>query len=91
MYDMLYRLVGACLLLVSAEHATGRSGISVSWTTHDLLLDQNRHSAYRDTQQATNAALGRLLRAFGFRVTRFGSGGAWLMTGLPRRGTEAGR
>jgi hypothetical protein len=36
-----------------------------------------------------NAALGVVLRAFGYRVTRFGSSGAWLVTG--RRGTEAGR
>ncbi len=36
-----------------------------------------------------NAALGRVLRAFGYPVTPFGSGGAWLVTG--RRETEAGR
>ena len=36
-----------------------------------------------------NTALGGVLRAFGYPVTPFGSGGAWLVTG--RRGTETGR
>ena len=41
------------------------------------------------TQQAMNTALGWVLRAFGYPIAPFGSGGAWLVTG--RRGTEAGR
>ena len=41
------------------------------------------------TQQAMNTALGGVLRAFGYPIAPFGSGGAWLVTG--RRGTEAGR
>jgi hypothetical protein len=36
-----------------------------------------------------NTALGGVLRAFGYMVAPFGSGGAWLVTG--RRGTQAGR
>jgi hypothetical protein len=36
-----------------------------------------------------STALGAVLRAFGYMVAPFGSGGAWLVTG--RRGTEAGR
>jgi hypothetical protein len=89
--DPLYRL-GVCLLPVPAGAGTGQSGISVSWTTYDLLLrDQRRHRVYRDTHQAMNAALGRVLTAFGYQVAPSGSGGAWLVTGRRRRGTGAGR
>ena len=64
----------------------------MSWTTPDLLLrDQRRYRPYRDTHQAMNAALGRVLTAFGYQVAPFGSGGAWLVTGRPSRGTEAGQ
>ena len=64
----------------------------MSWTTHDLLLrDQRRHRAYRDTHQAMNAALGRVLAAFGYQVAPFGSGGAWLVTGRRSLGTGAGQ
>jgi hypothetical protein len=91
-HDPLCRLGGVCLLPVSAGPETGRSGISVSWTTHDLLLrDQSRYGIYRSAHQAMNVALGSVLRAFGYQVTRFGSGGAWLVTGCLMRGTEAGR
>ena len=43
------------------------------------------------THQAINAALGGVLRAFGYPVMRFGRSGAWLVTGRRMRGTEAGR
>ena len=43
------------------------------------------------THQAMNAALGRVLTAFGYQVAPFGSGGAWLVTGRRSRGTEAGQ
>ena len=63
----------------------------MSWTTHGLvLLDWDRYGTYTGTQQAMNAALGGVLRAFGYPVAPLGSGGAWLVTGS-RRGTEAGR
>jgi|SRR5450755_2676815 hypothetical protein len=89
-YDPLYRLGGVCLLPVPAESGTGSSGIAVSWTTHNLLLlDWDRYGTCTGTQQAMNTALGGVLRAFGYPVTPFGSGGAWLVTG--RRGTETGR
>ena len=89
-HDPLYRLGGMCLLAVPAESGTGSSGIAVSWTVHNLLLlDWDRYGTYTGTQQAINTALGGVLRAFGYTVTPFGSGGAWLVTG--RRGTEAGR
>ena len=89
-HDPLYRLGGVCLLAVPAESGTGHGGIAVSWTVHNLLLpDRDRHGTYTGTQQAMNAALGGVLRAFGYPVTPFGSGGAWLVTG--RRETEAGR
>ena len=62
----------------------------MSWTVHDLLLpDWDRYGTYTGTQQAMNTALGGVLRAFGYPVAPFGSGGAWLVTG--RRETEAGR
>jgi len=88
-HDPLYRLGGVCVLAVPAESGTG-GGIAVSWTAHDLLLlDWDRYGTYTGTQQAMNTALGGVLRAFGYPVAPFGSGGAWLVTG--RRGTEAGR
>jgi hypothetical protein len=65
-------------------------GIAVSWTVHNLLLlDWDRYDTHTGTQQAMSIALGGVLRAFGYMVTPFGSGGTWLVTG--RRGTEAGR
>ena len=88
-YHPLYRLGGVCLLAVPAESGTG-SGIAVSWAVHHLLvLDGARYGTYAGTQQAMNTALGGVLRAFGYPIAPFGSGGAWLVTG--RRGTEAGR
>ena len=89
-HDPLYRLGGVCLLAVPVESGTGHGGIAVSWTAHNLLLlDWDRNGTYAGTQQAMNTALGGVLRAFGYPVTPFGSGGAWLVTG--RRGTETGR
>ena len=88
--DPLYRLGGVCLLAVPAESGTSHGGIAVSWTVHNLLrLDWDRYGTYAGTQQAMNTALGGVLRAFGYPVTPFGSGGTWLVTG--RCGTEAGR
>ena len=91
-YDPLHRLGGVCLLPVPAGAGTGQGGISVSWTPHDLLLrDQRRYRTCQDAHQAMNAALGRVLAAFGYQVAPFGSGGAWLVTGLRAGGTEAGQ
>jgi hypothetical protein len=91
-HDPLYRLGGVCLLPVPAEPGTGHGGISVSWTTHDLLLrDQRRYRTYQDAHQAMNAALGRVLTAFGYQLAPFGSGGAWLVTGRRTGGTGAGQ
>ena len=90
-YDPLYRLGGVCLLPVPAEAETGQGGISVSWTTHDLLLrDRRRYRTYQEAHQVMNAALGRVLTAFGYQRAPFGSGGAWLVTGRSR-GTEPGQ
>ncbi len=90
--DPLYRLGGVCLLAVPPEAGTGWGGISVSWTTHDLLLrDRCRYRIYRDTHQAMNVALGSVLTAFGYQVAPFGGGGAWLVTGSRTRGTGAGQ
>jgi len=89
-HDRLYRLGGVCLLAVPAESGTCSGGVAVCWTVHNLLrLDWDRYGTYAGTQQAMNTALGGVLRAFGYPVTPFGSGGVWLVTG--RRGTEAGR
>ena len=89
-HDPLHRLGGVCVLAVPAGSGTGHGEIAVSWAAHDLLrLDWDRYGTYTATQQAMNTALGGMLRAFGYLVTPFGSGGAWLVTG--RRGTETGR
>lgn len=91
-HDPLYRLGGICLLAIPAEAGTGQSGISVSWTTHDLLLrDPCRYGTYRDIHQAMNVALRSILTAFGYQVVPFGSGGAWLVIGRRTRGTGAGQ
>jgi hypothetical protein len=91
-HDPLYRLGGVCLLPVPAESRAGRSGIAVSWTTHNLLLlDWDRYGPYAGTQQIMNAALGGILAAFGYAVAPFGSGGAWLVTGRRHQDPEAGR
>ena len=85
-HDPLYRLGGVCLLAVPAESWTCNGGITVSWTVHNLLLlDWDRYGTYTSTQQAMNAAPGWVLRAFGYPVTPFGSGGAWLVTGRRER------
>jgi hypothetical protein len=87
-YHPPYRIGGVFLLPVPAEAGTGHGGVSVSWTVHDLLLrDQHRYRTYRDTHQAMNATLGRVLTAFGYQLAPFGSGGAWLVTGRRTRGT----
>lgn len=91
-HEPLYRLGGVCLLPVPADQGTSPSGIAVSWTVHNLLLlDWDRYGTYTGTQQAMNAALGGVLRAFGYPMTPFGSGGAWLVTGRRAQGTGAGR
>ena len=77
-----YRLGGACLLPVPAVPDASRGGIAVSWTTHNLMsLDWDRYGAYAGIQQAVNTAIGGILRAFGYAIAPFGSGGAWLVTG----------
>jgi hypothetical protein len=89
-HDPLHRLGGGCLLAVPAESGPSHGGIAVSWTVHNLLrLDWDRYGTHAGTQQTMNTALGGVLRAFGYLVTPFGSGGTWLVTG--RGGTEAGR
>ena len=88
----LHRLGGVCVLAVPPGLADGRAGITVSWTPHNLLLlDWDRYGTYTGTQQAMNTALGGVLRAFGYLVTPFGSGGAWLVTGHRDDDPGAGR
>jgi hypothetical protein len=90
-HDPLYQLGGVCLLPVPAESRAGNSGIAVSWTLHNLLLHWDRYGTYTGTQQIMNTALSGILRAFGYAVVPFGSGGAWLVTGRRDQDPEAGR
>jgi hypothetical protein len=91
-HDPLCRLGGVCLLPVPAGPADGRGGVAVPWTTHSLLLlDWGRSGICTGTQQAMNAAIGGILRAFGYAAEPSGSGGAWLVTGRHRQEAEAGR
>jgi hypothetical protein len=86
----LHQLGGVCVLAVLAESGTGRGGIAVSWTAHNLLpLDWGRYGTYTGTQQAMNTVLGGVLPAFGYAATPFGTGGARPVTSRLR--TEAGR
>ena len=88
----LYRLGGVCVLAVPPGLADGRAGIAASRTAHNLLLlGWDRYGTCTGTQQAMNAALGGVLRAFGYLVTPFGSGGAWLVTGHRGQYPGAGR
>ena len=88
----LCRLGGVCLLAVPPGLADGPAGVAVSWTPHNLLvLDWDRYGTYAGTQQAMNSAPGSVLRAFGYLVTPFGSGGAWLVTGRRDDDPGAGR
>jgi hypothetical protein len=82
-----YRLGGVCVLPIPARHnPDGQGGIAVSWTTHNLLaLDWERGREQQDTQQAMNWALASVLKALGYQVSKFGTGGASLVT-EPRRG-----
>jgi hypothetical protein len=88
-----YRLGGVCLLPVPAGHDTGgQGGIAVSWTTHDLLaLDWDRGREHQGTQQTMNRALTGVLRALGYRVKPFGTGGAPLVTGHRAKDGKTGR
>jgi hypothetical protein len=80
--DPLCRLGGVCLTPIPAMSGTGRHGIAVSWTTHDLLLkDWDRLGMYHGTIKVMNAALGKVLCDFGYSVAQFGTGGSWLVNG----------
>jgi hypothetical protein len=78
-----YRLGGVCVLPIPARHNPDRQGgVAVSWTTHNLLaLDWERGHEQRGTQQAMNSALASVLKALGYQVGSFGTGGASLVTG----------
>jgi hypothetical protein len=81
-----YRLGGVCLLPVPSRHnPDGQGRIAVSWTTHNLLaLDWDRGREHQDTQQAMNRALASVLKARGYQVRPFGTGGASLVIGRRR-------
>jgi hypothetical protein len=86
-----YRLGGVCVLSIPARHnPDGQGGIAVSWTTHNLLaLDWDRGREHHGTQQAMNRALASVLKALGYKVSRFGTGGASLVTEVRRSGRMA--
>ena len=91
-HDPLCRLGGVCLLPVPAGPADDRGGVAVPWTTHNLLLlDWGRFGTCTGTQQAMNAAISGILRAFGYAAEPSGSSGAWLVTGRHRQEAEAGQ
>jgi hypothetical protein len=95
-HDPLWRLGGVCLISIPAEFGTGRSGIAVSWTTHNLLLlDWDRRATYYRTRYRTrdlmNAVLAGVLHAFGYPIRQLGTGGAWLVIGHRGQRTGAGR
>jgi hypothetical protein len=91
LHDPRCRLGGVCLLPVPAGPASDHAGVVLSWTTHALLLDWDRYGTRAVTQQAMNAAIGAILRAFGYAAEPFGSGGAWLVAGRPTQDPGAGR
>jgi hypothetical protein len=65
--------------------------VVVSWTTHHLLsLDWGRWVAYHGTQDVMNDALSDVLDEFGFQVSPFGVGGAWIGSGRKPGGREPG-
>jgi hypothetical protein len=70
-----YWLGGVCLLPVAAGHAPeSRTGVVVSWTTHDLLsLGWCRWHEYHCPQEVVNGALGHVLGGLGFQLVPFGS------------------
>jgi hypothetical protein len=82
-----YRLGGVCVLPIPSGHnPDGQGGIAVSWTTHNLLaMDWERGRERQGTQEAMNRALAGVLKALGYKVQPFGTGGASLVT-EPRRG-----
>jgi hypothetical protein len=86
-----YRLGGVCVLPIPARHnPDSQGGIAVSWTTHNLLtLDWDRDREQRGTQQAMNSALASVLKALGYQVGPFGTGGASLVTEPRRSGPRA--
>jgi hypothetical protein len=82
-----YRLGGVCVLPIPSGHnPDGQGGIAVSWTTHNLLaMDWERGRERQGTQETMNRALAGVLKALGYQVRPFGTGGASLVT-EPRRG-----
>jgi len=88
-----YRLGGVCLLPIPSSHnPDGQGGIAVSWTTHNLLaMDWDRGRERQGTQEAINRALAAVLKALGYQVQPFGTGGASLVTESRRGGPPKGR
>lgn len=78
--DPLYPLGGVCLTPVPDERGGSPAGISVSWTTHNVLLfDASRWATYSAVNKVMNSALGTVLSALGYEPEPFGTGGAWIV------------
>jgi hypothetical protein len=89
--DLLCWPGGVCLMPILPESGTGRSGIALSWTTHDLLTGWGWRVACSHICQLMNAVPGSVLHAFGDLDRQRGTGGTCLVTGHRGQGTEAGR
>jgi hypothetical protein len=88
-----YRLGGVCVMPIPSGHnPDGQGGIAVSWTTHNLLaMDWERGRERQGTQEAMNRALAGVLKALGYQVRPFGTGGAYLVTESRRGGPPRSR
>jgi len=72
------------MLVVEARRGEHPEGIVVSWTPHILLLlDERWWASYFTALQMMNAALGIVLKAFGYDAEPFGPGGAWIVAAEP--------
>ena len=92
LHDSLPRPGGACQLPVAAGPPDVSAGIAVSWSTRTLLrMDGDRYGNHAGIQEAMNAAIGGVLRAFVYAARPFGAGGARLVTSHRHQGTGAGR
>jgi hypothetical protein len=90
-HDPLCWLGGVYLMPIPPESGTGPTGVTVSWATHDLLLNWDWRAICSRTCQLMNAAPGSVLDLFGDLDRRHGTGSTWLETGHRGQRTEAGR
>ena len=80
-----------CRMPIPRESGTGRTGITVSWTTHDLLLNWDWCATCSHTCQLMNTVPGSVLDVCRDLDRRHGTGNTWLETGHRGQRTEARR